>query len=230
MPGHILSALGEHMTVDLELQPELVEAVALGNCLDLVVALGNHLDLVVALGNRLVLDIQQKQLVARGNQFDLDILLDLVLDIHLVECFLGTGQVGAHFLDNLPLVPGGNLAGVGRGIQGRHLVEEQSPQLSSQLQGVPHQQDILGLQRDSPVPPQDSLALSLDIQNLLVAWHHVLGGSHLGSQHHLLEPQQGNQLLASLHHEVSFLSSSASSFSSSSFSLPLAGACTPRLS
>lgn len=80
MPGHILSALGEHMTVDLELQPELVEAVALGNRLDLVVALGNRLDLAV------VLDIRQKQLVARGNQFDLDILLDLVLDIHLVEC------------------------------------------------------------------------------------------------------------------------------------------------
>lgn len=97
MPGHILSALGEHMTVDLELQPELVEAVALGNRLDLVVALGNHLDLVVALGNRLVLDIQQKQLVARGNQFDLDILLDLVLDIHLVEC-LHKGEMTQHLV------------------------------------------------------------------------------------------------------------------------------------
>lgn len=76
MPGHILSVLGEHMTVDLELQPELVEAVALGN----------RLGLAVVQGNPLVLDIQQKQLVARGNQFDLDILLDLVLDIHLVVC------------------------------------------------------------------------------------------------------------------------------------------------
>lgn len=83
MPGHILSVLGEHMTVVLELQPELVEVVALGNHLDLVVVLGNRLGLAVVQGNPLVLDIRQKQLVARDNQFDLDILLDLVLDIHL---------------------------------------------------------------------------------------------------------------------------------------------------
>lgn len=74
------------MTVVLELQPELLEVVALGNHLDLVVVLGNRLGLAVVQGNPLVLDIQQKQLVAQGNQFDLDILLDLVLDIHLAVC------------------------------------------------------------------------------------------------------------------------------------------------
>lgn len=90
------------------------------------------------------------------------------------------------YLDNLHLVPGGKMVGVGRGSLGHRRVV-QTPQLNTQQLVVPLLLDSPGLLLGNLTPQLDSPALLLGTQSLLGAWLQPLGGNLQDNQPHLLE-------------------------------------------
>ena len=90
------------------------------------------------------------------------------------------------YLDNLHLVPGGKMVGVGRGSLGTTWWCK-PPQLNTQRLVVPLLLDSPGLLLGNLTPQLDSPALLLGTRSFLGAWLQPLGGNPQDNQPHLLE-------------------------------------------